>query len=290
MAAPISTSRNLFEEPYAVSDSDVSFFEENGYVRFNDVLSPAEVAALKDDVDRAIAQRDTFARDLGAEERKADGESTDAHESDEQGSEEYQILQMLNLWQHYPSVKKYVFSRRVAAIAARLAGSSTMRLYHDQCLVKPPHSKAASPWHQDQPYWPTKDPGMLSCWMALDDVTVDRGAMHFIPGSHRWGELPPMSFTGDGPQLDDVLTDEQKQAWNPTPVELHAGSCTFHHGLTFHYTKPNTTDHIRRALVTIYIPEGITYAGDEKMETPFDETITSGKGQPLAGELFKQLL
>jgi ectoine hydroxylase-related dioxygenase (phytanoyl-CoA dioxygenase family) len=42
-------------------------------------------------------------------------------------------------------------------------------------------------------------------------------------------------------------------------VEMPAGSCTFHDGLTLHYAGANTTDAPRRAMVTIYIPEGITY-------------------------------
>ena len=131
---------------------------------------------------------------------------------------------------------------------------------------------------------------MLSCWMALDDVTIDRGCMQFIAGSHLWGEFDPISFEGSGSELKDLVSEEQREAWKPIPVELKAGSCTFHHGLTFHYTKPNTTDKPRRALVAIFIPNGITYAGDEKMSSPFDASITSKKGEPLRGEKFIQLV
>lgn len=131
---------------------------------------------------------------------------------------------------------------------------------------------------------------MISCWMALDDVTVEKGCMQFIPGSHKWGEFPPIDFSGEGPALSEYLTDEQLEQWNPVPVELEAGSCTFHHGLTFHYTNPNTTDQIRRALVIIFIPEGITYAGDQKMGNPFSATITSKKGEVLQGTRFPRLV
>ena len=174
-------------------------------------------------------------------------------------------------------------------MARRLTGSDKVWLFHDQALVKKPGPSAASPWHQDQPYWPVKDPGMISCWMALDDVTIDKGCMQFIAGSHKWGEFPPMSFTGDGPELDEVLSDEHKAAWNPIPVELKAGDCTWHHGLTWHFTKPNITNEIRRALVTIYIPEGIRYVGDEKMEHVLTPTITSAKGEQLSGTAFPLL-
>jgi len=130
---------------------------------------------------------------------------------------------------------------------------------------------------------------MISCWMALDNVTVEKGCMQFIPGSHKWGEFTPMSFTGEGPTVDELLSDEQKAKWHPTAVELKAGDCTWHHGLTWHYTNPNTTNEIRRALVTIYIPEGINYAAEEKMEHVLTPTITSRKGEPLRGTAFPVL-
>jgi ectoine hydroxylase-related dioxygenase (phytanoyl-CoA dioxygenase family) len=175
-------------------------------------------------------------------------------------------------------------------MAQRLTGSPSIRLYHDQALVKEPGPSAPSPWHQDQPYWPSAEPGMISCWMALDDVTVERGCMQFIPGSHQWGEFPPISFEGEGPELKDYVSEEQKAQWEPQPVELEAGSCTFHHGLTFHYTNANTTDHIRRALVAIFIPDGITYGPDEDMDNPFEDSITSDIGEPLRGSRFPELV
>jgi ectoine hydroxylase-related dioxygenase (phytanoyl-CoA dioxygenase family) len=125
--------------------------------------------------------------------------------------------------------------------------------------------------------------------MALDHVTIDRGCMQFISGSHHWGEFAPIAFTGEGPQLIDLLTEEQKEAWKPVPVELKPGDCTWHHGLTFHFANANTTNQTRRAVVTIYIPEGVTYAADEKMEGPFSPTITSKKGEPLRGSVFPLL-
>lgn len=269
-------SEGLFSGEYPVTDSQVAFFRENGYVRFDDVLGAEELDVVRRGMDKARAEKKGFVRDL------AGGNG----EGDKQQSK---ILQMLNLWESFPEIESYVFGERIPGMARRLTGSDSLYLYHDQALVKEPGPSAPSPWHQDQPYWPSKEPGMISCWMALDDVTIERGCMQFIPGSHLWGEFPPMSFAGDGPILDDLLSDEQKAAWKPVPVELKAGSCTFHHGLTFHFTNANTTRHVRRALVTIYIPEGITYAADEKMDNPFVESITSKKGEPLRGTRFPQV-
>ncbi len=270
---------DLFKSDYPVTDDKVAFFRENGYVRFDDVLDERELEVLRTDLDAARAERKGFVRDLAANGGNGMG-----------GARKDRILQMLNLWEHYPAIRAYVFGGRVAKMAQRLTGSEAIHLYHDQALVKEPGPSAPSPWHQDQPYWPSKEPGMLSCWMALDDVTVERGCMQFIPGSNHWGEFPPISFAGEGKALKEYLDEAQRAKWEPVPVELKAGSCTFHHGLTFHYTNANTTDHIRRAFVTIFIPEGITYAAEGKMESPFDDSITSKKGEPLRGARFPQLV
>jgi ectoine hydroxylase-related dioxygenase (phytanoyl-CoA dioxygenase family) len=258
-----------FQGNYPVSDDKVEFFRENGYVRFDGVLSTDEVETMREALERGMAERKAFARDLAGGGDK--------------------IVQLVNLWEVDDVCRAYSTSPRLAGMAKRLTGSDSIRLFHDQALVKKPGPSAASPWHQDQPYWPSKEPGMISCWMALDDVTVDRGAMQFIPGSHKWGEFEPISFEGDGPALRELVNEEQEALWKPVPVELKAGDCTWHHGLTFHFTRPNTTEHIRRAIVTIYIPEGVNFAADEKMEGPLSDTITSQKGEPLRGTKFLEL-
>lgn len=260
---------DLFTGAYPVSDEKVAFFQDNGYVRFDGVLAPDEVEAMREALARGTEMKKSEARDLAGGGDK--------------------IVQMVNIWEVDDVFRAYSTSPRLAEMARRLTGSETVHLFHDQALVKKPGPSAASPWHQDQPYWPTRDAGMISCWMALDDVTIDRGAMQFIAGTHKWGEFDPISFTGDGPELQDLLSEEQRALWEPVPVELKAGDCTWHHGLTFHYTRPNTTEHVRRAVVTIYIPEGITFAADDKMEHPLSGTITSRKGEPLRGSKFLEL-
>lgn len=273
----VDMSSEMFDRTYPVTEDKIQYFRENGYVEFDDVLTTDEIEALRVDMGNAMKEKKGFARDLAAGE----GES--------KSSKKDKILQMLNLWENYPVVAKYVKSGLTARIAGALTGSKHIHLFHDQALIKEPGPSAPSPWHQDQPYWPSKESGMLSCWMALDDVTIERGCMQFIPGSHKWGEFDPMSFTGKADALKDILSDNLKAKWKPVPVELKAGSCTFHHGLTFHYANANTTNLIRRALVVIYIPDGVNFAGDEKMEGPLSDTITSRKGEPLRGTKFLEL-
>jgi ectoine hydroxylase-related dioxygenase (phytanoyl-CoA dioxygenase family) len=64
---------------------------------------------------------------------------------------------------------------------------------------------------------------------------------------------------------------------------MPAGSCTFHNGLTFHYAGPNTTDRPRRAMITIYMPDGVHFSGADHVVT---QDLDLRVGDVLAGERF----
>ena len=98
------------------------------------------------------------------------------------------------------------------------------------------------------------DTRATTCWVALDDAVVDNGCMWFVPGSHREPCLRPhRTASADS----HVLMTEQCSEAEGTPVELRAGSCTFHHGRTLHYSRGNATAAPRRTYITNYRPLGM---------------------------------
>ena len=108
-------------------------------------------------------------------------------------------------------------------------------------------------WHQDSVAWPMFAPqNHVSCWVALDDATVDNGCMTVIPGSHKWGPIAS--------DYKDRFLSLPHLA-EPVPVELKAGHCMFHHGLNFHRTEANTTPNRRRGLALHYIDAQTSYLG-----------------------------
>ncbi|XP_048253747.1 phytanoyl-CoA dioxygenase, peroxisomal-like isoform X1 [Haliotis rufescens] len=140
--------------------------------------------------------------------------------------------------------------RRVEAIAQCLLGDDIM-FDHDMILAKAPFTDTTTPWHQDESYWPiVPDKRALMCWTALDNAVKDNGCMWFAKGSHK-GILRAHTPIKEGCH---VLTCETQENDEMVCVEIPAGACTFHHARTLHYTRGNTTNQMRRAIVTSYRP------------------------------------
>jgi len=251
---------------YPLSAEQIATYRTEGFVALPDVLTPAELAAVRADL------ADALRANAGL---------------DRTGRSDYDriFIQKVNLWRDHAGLRRLVCSPRLAAIARRLAGVAGIRLWHDHALIKPCVESRASPWHQDLPYWPMREAGALSCWLALDDVDERNGCMHFVPGSHAWGRLEPINLAN--PQdLFGLVPEPEGKDLTPVAVPLRAGSCTFHHGLTFHHAPPNRGEAPRRALVIIYMPDGVTFSGKAHCVT---HDLGLAEGAPLAGERFPLL-
>src|SRR5687767_14817703 len=78
--------------------------------------------------------------------RRLSPENRDLEDRDTYGKA---FLQITNLWQKDDGVKRFVFEKKFAQIAAELLGVERVRLYHDQALFKEPGG-GHTPWHQDK--------------------------------------------------------------------------------------------------------------------------------------------
>lgn len=108
-------------------------------------------------------------------------------------------------WDRIPEYRRFIFDSPAAEIAARLMGSSTVRLFHEHVLVKEPKADVATPWHQDQPYYPVDGSQTCSLWIPLDKVPRDTSP-EFVAGSHRWGRwFRPERFNKTPLNEDDDL-------------------------------------------------------------------------------------
>ena len=247
-----------------VTEEDISFFQTQGYIRYEGFFSAEKMDELRDAVDRAIARNRERIRGAAGGGRV---------------SEDYERVfnQMVNLWTDVPAAKTFAFHHDLAEAGRRLSGCRHVRIYHDHAMVKPPgQTSRATNWHQDAPYWRMDPVGSFSAWIAVDDVTVDNGCLHFVPGSHRYGRQEPISLTTEGESIIDRMREQGFSVAEPVSMEMAAGGVTFHHGCTFHYAGPNLTGTPRRAFAIIYIPDHVTFTGGNDAAGAAEEMTAGG--------------
>ena len=206
---------------------DVDFFEENGFLVVPQITTQEELDWL---LDVSLAVLD-------------DNAGTGVFEPGREKGQELppQIQQSIGPEMRIPELLETTFRRNAMHFAAALLNEPEEKLTTwGHMLRKPAHSNRAAPWHQDQAYWrPELDYHALGCWLPLHEVSVERGCMQFIPGSHK-GPLRHHGFSGD--PAGNLLIVDDVDAATAVPCPLPAGGATFHHHLTLHYTAPNTTD------------------------------------------------
>ncbi len=262
-------------ERYRITDDQVAFFHEQGYLKGIRVLNDEQIDVLRKEL-AEIADPNHPGHDLFYEFHS--NESSDPNKV---------LFHALGHWRITPGFHDLLWNPALLMPASQLLDGS-VRFWHDQLFCKPAKHGGVVAWHQDYSYWTRTQPmAHLTCWIALDDSTVENGCLRYVPGSHRWPLLPMPALAGDMDGLRAVLNDEQvKQFDNEVLVEVKAGECAFHHPLLVHGSKENRSDRSRRAAVMNYVRDGVISAKSEELlhgVPPINE------GETLSGTFFPLL-
>jgi hypothetical protein len=229
---------NVARAPFELSAEQVGFFQENGYVKGGRLLDDAQIEALREGLETIRGGNNPRTSEL--------------YEVDEdyRRAPEANVFHFLGAWLIDDAFHDVLFHPALTVKVAQLLGVAHARFWHDQVFYKPPRHPGVVTWHQDYSYWTRSVPaGHVTCWMGLDDSTLENGCLHYVPGSHRWGLLPRISLTKDMDAVREFLTPEQAQHFQPEPMVLRAGECTLHHSHTDHGSYGNRSDRPRRAVV-----------------------------------------
>jgi ectoine hydroxylase-related dioxygenase (phytanoyl-CoA dioxygenase family) len=247
----------------------VDAFQRDGFVHARGLLDPAEIAAYRLAVDKAVASR-----------TKDDGRPLEARTPFEQSFTMCQYL-----WEDFPEIGRLTFHPAIAGLAAALIGAKAVRLWHDQALYKEAGGRETE-MHQDQPYWPIAQRDSLTAWIPLVEVDEEMGMMGYIPGSHR-GEVQFINvFTKPGAGK----AFQARQQAEPVFVPCAPGDVLFHHGATIHMARPNRSGRTRRVHTAIYFADGCTRASDKAhYSLDRDEiavgAVIDGRATPIAWPL-----
>jgi hypothetical protein len=259
---------------YRLSDEQVEFYEDNGYLTGIRLLDHVQVEELRGELAELIEPLHP-SNELFYEYHA--NESTDPTRT---------LFHALGGWRAAPGFHDLLWHPAFLIPASQLLGGP-VRFWHDQIFYKPAHHGGVVAWHQDYSYWTrTKPMAHLSCWVGLDASTRENGCVHYVPGSHRWNLLPITGLTDDMDSIQTVLTKEQKQNFKPVAIELQSGEASFHHPLMVHGSFENRTDRPRRAAVLNVFRDGVTSDSSE----PLLEGVPAiARGKKIQGQFFPLL-
>lgn len=259
---------------HRLTDAQLADFTRNGFVAGMPMLDDAQMDALRDEL-AELVHPEHDGRELWYEYHT--NESTDA---------DTVLFHALGAWRLRPALHDILWNPAVLAPAAQLLGGP-VRFWHDQLFCKPAKHGGVVAWHQDYSYWTrTKPMAHLTCWIGLDDSTVENGCVHYVPGSHRWPLLPMTALAGGMESIKEVLTPEQRAEFTSVPCELKAGQAVFHHPLTLHGSFANSSPRPRRAVVLNFFRDGTLSDADEPLLVGVN---TIPRGEMMAGRFFPLL-
>ena len=238
-----------------ITTEQKDYFSENGYLVVEELISQDEVSYYSElynsFLDNTI-NSEGFRSDLSGDTEKK-GEK---------------ITQIMVPGRLFPELLQKSFHIRSLQIAKELLGDD-MELDFDMLINKAPHTNTITPWHQDAAYWiDMPDLRAVSCWLAIDQASKDNGCMWYTPRSHH-SQIIHHTQIGEKGALKCEGSEKGSVC-----VELNSGSCVFHHGRTLHYSRGNSTNNNRRAMITNFRPvamielersKGCDHTGERKL-------------------------
>ena len=225
--------KHALEAPYHLTDEQIAYYQQNRFIKLKEVFSKevndffnpviSKMVAAKSTVTTAVDERDTYGK---------------------------AFLQIFNLWTADELVMEFIFSKRMAKIAADLMQTTGVRIYHDQALFKE-GGGGITPWHADQYYWPLATDKTITAWIPLQETPLEMGPLEFSAGSHQIVEGRELAISDKSEMMLQQklkLTDFKHVI---EPFDL--GEVSFHSGWVFHRAGANTTNQMRKVMTAIFM-------------------------------------
>ena len=230
-----------------VSEAQREQYRREGYFILERVIPEVVLDGLREECARLLAETDARMEARGVES---------------EGISHYRKRYFIsNAWRSSPVISDFLFSDLMAAVGRATLGDDVY-LFHEQYVVKAAERGTKFAWHQDSGYIGHYHRPYLSCWCALDDMTVENGTVYVLPYA-RAGMQPDELFDH---RVEDGSNDKVGYHGDDPGVAapVPAGSMVVFSSRTFHRSGPNTTGRMRRVYLAQYSAEPVmNRAGDD---------------------------
>ena len=221
-----------------VTEADLQFYQNNGYVVIRGLFSPEEVARYRD---YFMAMRSTGPLPL-------DDTSWYLNSGDDDPLKKYPRIIQSHRWDDVS--KQWLLDPRLKASLTALLGREPFAV-QTMFYFKPAGARGQA-LHQDNYYLKARPGTCMAAWMAVDACDEVNGCLQVVPGSQNWDVLctepadTSISFT-------DIKVPLPPGA-APVSVIMQPGDVLFFNGSIVHGSFPNSSaDRFRRSFIGHYI-------------------------------------
>src|SRR5882757_3945025 len=222
-------------EAIMISDRDIAFYREHGYIIAPDVLDTQTLSAAR----QVIAEFIEGARGVTGHTEIYDLEPS--HRPDAP-----RVRRIKTPHLHHELFRRIMRTPQMIEILKQLLGPS-VRLHGSKLNMKAPHYGSPVEWHQDWAFYPHTNDDVLAVGMMLDDCALENGPLMVMPGTHKG---PVYDHHADGyfcGAMDPTACDlDFSQA---VPLTGRAGTMSFHHVRLVHGSAQNVSALSRQLLL-----------------------------------------
>ena len=236
------------KHPPGLSQDQVDFFCENGYLVVRQAIDPDTITTLREATARLQDHYAEARREPGVHytspsatrfEEMMDGSAA------ERGGGDAVLWRVDDLEPKMPEIatlKSHPFPH--LAMDA-LLGSKVVQ-YNESFVTKPPRIGQPVLWHQDPSFKKKSMPDPISTIdVYLDRADEDNGCLWVVPGSHKWGVVDAKAM------MDEYGFDLP----GAQPVRMDPGDVAFHDNGCLHGSKAIPSDRQRRILYLAFQTE-----------------------------------
>jgi len=222
-----------------ISEQDVAFYNDNGYLVVPDVLSPDDVAELRQVTEKFVED----ARNVS--EHNAVYDLEDSHSPTEP-----RVRRIKTPHAHHEAYARMVAHPNLLAVLQKIWGPA-IRFDVSKLNLKAAGYGAPVEWHQDWAFYPHTNDDLCAIGIMIDDVDATNGPLMVIPGSHKG---PILDHHADEGFFCGAIDPRRREVDFGEAVKLTgaAGSITVHHARTIHGSATNTSGKPRRLLLHQY--------------------------------------
>ena len=220
--------------PEALSEEQVEFYREAGYLVLEGRVPMETVEAIRSE----IARFEEMARGMKASDDRLDLE--DSHRPE---APRVRRIKLPHLQSEI--VRDLMLSDRILAPVRDLIGLD-IRLHTSKLNMKSAGYGAAIEWHQDFAFYPHTNDDVLAIGVVLDDMAEENGPLMAFPGSHA-GPIHDHHVDGVFAGGMDPVACGYDMA-DAVALTGPAGSISIHHGRIVHGSALNRSERDRRLL------------------------------------------